>query len=265
MATSDDDWYSGGELRRLVLDYYVVLRSVLRNKPRVRRLLTRCRHCGIFFITDPRNVGREDIGCPFGCADLHRRRNSDKRSATYNSSPVGKRKRHQRNEARKLAAKRSAAEASKAAEVQPAARVEEAHCAVPRSVEPLSRDRRANHPCPSPEVPPPATDHAAPSSKATPAGPVSRSIEECGGPSPRERGPSAGSAPGEPKQPEFAPGIVTYIRVVISLLEERRVQQEEILEMLARTKRQHSFARERRIDYVLRRLREEPEKPLKPP
>jgi hypothetical protein len=58
---------------------------------------------------------------------------------------------------------------------------------------------------------------------------------------------------------------VTYIRVVISLLEERRVQQEEILEMLARTKRQHSFARERRIDYVLRRLREEPEKPLKPP
>jgi hypothetical protein len=48
---------------------------------------------------------------------------------------------------------------------------------------------------------------------------------------------------------------------VISLLEGRTVHREEILEMLARTKRQHSLVREKRIDYVLRRLREEPEHP----
>jgi len=48
---------------------------------------------------------------------------------------------------------------------------------------------------------------------------------------------------------------------VISLLEGRPVHRVEILEMLARTRRQHSFAREKRIDYVLRRLMEEPEKP----
>jgi hypothetical protein len=32
----------------LVLAYYVLLRSVLRSQPELRRCLTRCRHCGIF-------------------------------------------------------------------------------------------------------------------------------------------------------------------------------------------------------------------------
>ena len=161
-----------------MLDYYFVLRSVLRNKPAVRRLLARCRHCGIFFIADPRNAGRKDLGCPFGCADAHRSRRSTKRSVAYNRSPIGKLKRHQRGEERRLAVDRSAAE------------------------------RVAAKP-----------------------------------------------------QSEFALGIVTYIRMVISLLEGRPVHRVEILEMLARTRRQHSFAREKRIDYVLRRLMEEPEKP----
>jgi len=160
-------------VRRLVLDYYVVLRSVLRDEPRVKRLLARCRHCRIFFIADPQNAGRKDLGCPFGCADFHRRRRSTERSIRYNGSPVGKLKRRQRRGERKLGADRSLA----------------------------------------------GPKHLIP------------------------------------------PGIVTYIRMVISLLEGRHVHRVEILEMLARTRRQHSFAREKRIDYVLRRLREEPEHP----
>jgi hypothetical protein len=165
-------------VRQLVLDYYVALDSALSDKPEVRRLLAWCRHCGIPFIGDPRNTGREDLGCPFGCADLHRSRRSTQRSAAYNRSPIGKLKRRQRKDERRLAADRLAAE-----------RV----AAKPRS--------------------------------------------------------------------EFAPGIVSYIRMVISLLEGRHIHREEILEMLARTRRQHSFAREKRIDYVLRRLGEEPEHP----
>lgn len=244
-----------------MLDYYIVLRSVLREKPRVRRLLTRCRHCGIFLIADPRNTGREDLGCPFGCAELHRNRDSTERSVRYNRSMVGKRKRRQRKEERRLAADRSAAEASQAREVVPLSTVEAAHDAVSRSVEPLPRDRRVDPPCPSPEVSPPATDQVVVSAEAAVCDPVSRSSEDFGGPSPRERGPSAGSLPAEPERLEFAPGIVAYVRVVISLLEGRPVRRVEILEMLARTRRQHSFAREKRIDYVLRRLKEEPEKP----
>jgi hypothetical protein len=248
-------------VRQLVLDYYVVLDSILRDKPQVRKLLAWCRHCGIPFIAEPCNVGREDLGCPFGCADLHRRRESNKRSVRYNGSPKGKLKRYQREEERGFAAKRSAAEVSKAREMPHAATVEETQDAASRSVDPHPRDRRAAHPCPSPEVPPPATDQAAPIAEATPGGPISRSIEECGAPSPIERGPSVGSPPGESDPSEFDPGIVSYIRVVISVLEGRPVQREEILEMLARAKRQHSFAREKRLDYVLRRLREESEKP----
>jgi hypothetical protein len=241
---------------RLVLEYYVVLDSILRDKPEVRHLLAWCRHCGIPFIRDPRNAGREDLGCPFGCADLHRRRGSNERSTRYNSSPEGKRKRYRHREER-LAAKRSAAEASKAAEVDPPTPVEAAQGAVSQRVESPPRDRQVEPPCPSPAVPPPANDRTASS------GEFAVSAEDRIDPSPREPGLCAGAdaVPAGPERAEFDPGIVSYIRVVISVLEGRRVHREEILEMLARAKRQRSFAREKRVDYVLRRLREEPEKP----
>jgi len=247
-----------------VLEYYVALDSVLRDKPQARRLLAWCRHCGIPFIRDPRNAGREDLGCPFGCADLHRRRDSTKRSVAHNQSAQAKLKRYKREEKRKLAAERlAAAEASPAVDVHPATTVEEAHDADSPSGELLHRDRRADLPCPSPEVSPPATDKAGSSAEVTAYDPVSRSSEDCGGPSPRGRSPSAiaDSPPAESERLDLAPGIVAYVQFVISLLEGRDVHREEILEMLARTKRQRSFAREKRIDYVLRRLREEPEKP----
>ena len=44
----------------MVLEYYALLRSVLCAKPHLRRCLKRCRHCRIFFFTDPRNAGRKD-------------------------------------------------------------------------------------------------------------------------------------------------------------------------------------------------------------
>jgi len=73
-----------------VLAYYVVLRSVLRIKPWLRKCLARCRHCGIFFLADPRNAGRRDLGCPFGCSRGHRRKQSTKRSVAYYQEPEGK-------------------------------------------------------------------------------------------------------------------------------------------------------------------------------
>ncbi len=73
-----------------MLAYYVVLRSVLRIKPWLRKCLARCRHCGIFFLADPRNAGRRDLGCPFGCSRGHRRKQSTKRSVAYYQEPEGK-------------------------------------------------------------------------------------------------------------------------------------------------------------------------------
>jgi hypothetical protein len=85
----------------LVLAYYVELRSVLRCKPWLRKCQARCRHCGIFFLTDRRNAGREDLGCPFGCSREHRRRESTRRSVAYYREPEGKVKKQALNRQRR--------------------------------------------------------------------------------------------------------------------------------------------------------------------
>ena len=73
-----------------VLQYYVVLRSVLRSQSHLRRCLRRCRHCRIFFLTHPRNAGRRDLHCPFGCGQAHRKRRSTERSVAYYTTAEGK-------------------------------------------------------------------------------------------------------------------------------------------------------------------------------
>jgi hypothetical protein len=92
-----EDWYRGGRLVALVLAYYAVLRSVLRAQPELRRCRKRCRHCGIFFLTHPRNAGRRDLRCPFGCRAAHRRRQSDQRSAAYYRDEKGRDKKRDLN------------------------------------------------------------------------------------------------------------------------------------------------------------------------
>lgn len=94
-------WYRSGEVRVLVGQYYSVLRSVLRTRPQLRGCLSRCRHCRIFFITHPRNAGRKDLGCPFGCSDAHRRQQSTKRSVEYYRGKYGKILRRYQNAKRK--------------------------------------------------------------------------------------------------------------------------------------------------------------------
>ena len=77
--------------------YYVVLRSVLRNRSHLRRCLSRCRHCRIFFLTHPRNAGRRDLRCPFGCRDAHRKQRSIQRSVAYYGTEEGKEKKKIQN------------------------------------------------------------------------------------------------------------------------------------------------------------------------
>jgi len=84
-----------------VLSYYLVLRSVLRVTPWLRKCLARCRHCGIFFLADPRNAGRRDLGCPFGCSRAHRQRQSTLRSVAYYREPEGKIKKEALNARRR--------------------------------------------------------------------------------------------------------------------------------------------------------------------
>lgn len=85
----------------MVLSYYLVLRSLLRIKPWLRKCLARCRHCGIFFLADARNAGRRDLGCPFGCGRAHRRKQSTRRSVAYYREPEGKIKKQALNARRR--------------------------------------------------------------------------------------------------------------------------------------------------------------------
>ena len=84
----------------MVLEYYWLLRSVLRAKPFLRACLTRCRHCRIFFLTHPRNARRRDLRCPFGCRQAHRKRASAQRSAAYYGNAEGKRIKSRLNQRR---------------------------------------------------------------------------------------------------------------------------------------------------------------------
>jgi hypothetical protein len=170
-----------------VLEYYFVLRSVLRTKLKLRSCLARCAGCRIFFLTDPRNRGREDLRCPFGCRECHCRQSSAERSRDYYRTPAGKEKKKA-----------------------------------------LNKQRRNR---------PPA---------APPAEPAS-----LGRPGEQKRG--VGGTP-----IGLGVALLRYLCVVVSLIEGRKVTRDEVCELIRRVVRQHSLARERRIDYVLRTLKEKP-------
>jgi len=169
----------------LVLEYYALLRSVLGTKPHLRRCLKRCRHCRIFFLTDPRNagrkdmreVGRKDLGCPFGCQEAHRKQQSTRRSIQFYR-------------------------------------------------EHKKRKQRQN-------------------SKRRQAGPEEKE--------PKEHAPSGEAVPGPWPEP-----LVEHVRVVVSLIEGRRVSREEIVEMLAKVLRQQGMGRRRKIDHAVAWLNENP-------
>lgn len=87
-------------MRVQVLEYYQLVRSILRSKPQLRRRLCRCRHCRIFFFTHARNAGRQDLRCPFGCREAHRKAQSTKRSVAYYQGEYGRIKKRIQNQKR---------------------------------------------------------------------------------------------------------------------------------------------------------------------
>ena len=87
-------------MRELLGVYYVCLRSTLRLAPELRRCLTHCRDCGIFFLTSPSNDKRRDLRCPFGCRAAHRRRASSARVAAYYRTAEGRQKKRALNRRR---------------------------------------------------------------------------------------------------------------------------------------------------------------------
>lgn len=80
-----------------MLEYYRIIREVFQRDTDCRLVLSRCRQCGILFLTHPRNAGRRDLRCPFGCRQTHRKQSSTKRSSHYYQTPEGKIKKQVQN------------------------------------------------------------------------------------------------------------------------------------------------------------------------
>ena len=53
---------------------------------------------------DPRNAGRNDLGCPFGCCEARRKESSSERSVAYYQTDEGKGKKKVQNNKRKATA-----------------------------------------------------------------------------------------------------------------------------------------------------------------
>jgi hypothetical protein len=100
----------------------------LGNRRDLRRCRTRCRHCRIFFLTHPRNGGRRDLDCPFGCRAAHRRKCSAERSKAYYRTEAGKEKKALLNGRRRQARNRGA-------EREGASGKDESEAAEPEAVE----------------------------------------------------------------------------------------------------------------------------------
>ena len=163
------------------MEYYWLLRSVLRAKPHLRACLTRCRHCGIFFLTHPRNARRRNLRCAFGCREAYRKQAAAQRTAAYYREPRGKKK--------------------KAA---------------------LNQRRR---------------DQEAARKGQTPRGKTSA---------------------GKPPSIQANAVILEHVRMVVSLIEGRRVTRRAILQMAAKNRRQHTMVRRRKIDQAVLWLNEHP-------
>ena len=154
---------------------------MLRAKPLLRACLTRCRHCGIFFLTHPRNARRRNLRCPFGCRIAHRKQAAAQRSAAYYRGAEGKRKKAALNQRRR------------------------SQQSIHRS-QPPEREVRASKP------------------PVVPANPV----------------------------------IIEHVRIVVSLIEGRRVSRRAVLQMIAKNKRQHTMVRRSRLEQAVLWLNEHP-------
>ena len=72
--------------------YQAALDSVLEDNSELRDCAVHCIHCGIRFLTHPRNAGRVNLRCPFGCRKHHRRERANQRSVDHYRKAAAKKK-----------------------------------------------------------------------------------------------------------------------------------------------------------------------------
>ena len=62
----------------------------MQSQPELQGCVAYCAECEIRFLTHPRNAGRQNLRCPFGCRRHHRQQSSCQRSTAYYRTAAGK-------------------------------------------------------------------------------------------------------------------------------------------------------------------------------
>ena len=222
------DWHRDDRAKPLVRHYQVALDAVLRDHPHLERCVVYCCHCGIRFLTDPRNAGRVDLRCPFGCRKDHRRELANRRSAKCYQTAAGWKK-------KLLNARRSRSVDSSAGHKHTAG-----DDLAPS--DDLARDVSFD------------LQTAKPQSAESQHG--SESVEHL------EQTPWKVELPLEGLVLDEASvvhsPVLPYVRMVASLIEGRRISLDELVETLRKTMRQRSMAGRTRREYVLHFLNQHP-------
>ncbi len=91
------DWHQDDRAKPVVRQYQTALDSILESHPGLQKCVVYCKDCGIRFLTHPRNAGRRNLRCPFGCRQHRRRQCSNQRSAAYYRTADGRRAKKRRN------------------------------------------------------------------------------------------------------------------------------------------------------------------------
>jgi hypothetical protein len=84
------DWHQNDRADPLVRQYQLTLNAILRDHADLASCAVHCCHCGIRFLTHPRNANRRDLRCEFGCREHHRRRQAKERSKKHYRTSHGR-------------------------------------------------------------------------------------------------------------------------------------------------------------------------------
>ena len=203
----------------------------MRNHPDVGRCLVRCRYCGIRFLTHPCNARRRDLLCPLGCRKEHQRQAGNRRSAEHYQTPKGNKNKKARNRQRSCRA-RSALGVGEPVDLTP------------------PDDSATSNSCPRESVQP----------ISTPSAPKLTSAEdsEHAKKTPPCRGWLVLEAVRLNEARVKNSPMLSYLRIVASVIEGRTIGRDELVQALLTTMRQRSLSARPRTTYVLDYLNRHP-------
>jgi len=231
------DWHQQNQAVRLVRQYELKLTSILESHPDLHDCVAGCCHCGIRFLSYRCNRGRQDLRCPFGCREHHRRSQANARSRKHYQTAQGKQRKEERN-------------ALRCPIDQPERTSDHEHPAhevalSTSSVEPSS----ASHLAPSLEAP---SERLAPSCENEPDDHALADLSLTDTCSLELEGVTL------TYETFTHTPVLSYLCQVVGMLERRTITREELLQTLRQSLRQRSLTARTRREYVLRYLNEHP-------